>query len=299
VYTYGEPVLTSHDEAHLLPRPTDRQVLHGLELQIHPTPDTVAWHRDYFGNDVVFFALHEPHERLSIRTDSRVDVRPAPPPETTRSPAWETVPPRVRGSREESALAAYEFIFPSPNVPRDEALAAYARPSFEAGRPLAEAVLDLSHRIHEDFTYDPEATTLATPVLEALRERHGVCQDYAHVMIGALRSLGLPARYVSGYLRSPGLSADGAADGAGEPSLVGAEASHAWVQVWCPELGWLDIDPTNDRVPSDRHVVLGWGRDYDDVSPVKGVTLGGGVHAVEVSVSVRPAAETGGADALD
>jgi Transglutaminase-like enzymes, putative cysteine proteases len=148
-------------------------------------------------------------------------------------------------------------------------------------------VLDFAHRIHAEFHYDPEATTLDTPVEDALRERHGVCQDFAHVMIGGLRSLGLPARYVSGYLKSRG-----AAKPDGQPradgDLVGSEASHAWIAAWCPNLGWIEVDPTNDLVPSDRHIVLAWGRDYDDVSPVKGVTVGGGSHTVEVTVQVTP-----------
>ena len=160
-------------------------------------------------------------------------------------------------------------MFDSPFVAASEALAAYARPSFAPGRPLAEAVLDFAHRIHAEFRYDPEATTLDTPVEDALRERHGVCQDFAHVMIGGLRSLGLPARYVSGYLKSR-RKAKPEAKPAAEGELVGSEASHAWVAAWCPTLGWIEVDPTNDLVPSDRHIVLAWGRDYDDVSPGEG-----------------------------
>jgi transglutaminase-like putative cysteine protease len=191
----------------------------------------------------------------------------------------------VRRDRSPGALEAFEYVFDSPFVAASEALADYARPSFPPGRPLAEALHHFSHRIHGEFTYDPTATTLDTPVEEALRERHGVCQDYSHVMIGGLRSLGLPARYVSGYLASASRPAD--------TELIGAEASHAWVAAWCPNLGWLEADPTNDMIPGDRHVVLAWGRDYDDVSPVKGVTLGGGSHGVEVRVSVKPVEGSG------
>jgi transglutaminase-like putative cysteine protease len=179
-------------------------------------------------------------------------------------------------------------------------LADFARPSFPPGRRLGEGLLELCGRVHREFRYDREATTLDTPVREVLRKRRGVCQDFAHVTIGALRSLGIPARYVSGYLRTrrgdAALEAASSAAGEGaQPSpqtppkkLVGSEASHAWLSAWDPDLGWLDIDPTNDLVPGDRHVILAWGRDYDDVSPVKGVTLGGGGHTVEVAVEVRP-----------
>lgn len=285
-YQYGEPAVISHNQGHLLPRSSPRQTLHGLELRIDPSPPTVHWQQDYFGNDVVFFALQEPHERLLVRTESRVDVTPRGPLDLGASPPWEQVVETARRSRDADGLAAFEMVWESPFVARGEAFAAYARPSFAAGRRLAEALLDLNARIHREFRYDPEATTLATPIAEVLEQRHGVCQDFAHLMIGCLRSLGLPARYVSGYLRSgsPKPREDG------EPALVGSEASHAWVSAWCPENGWIDLDPTNDVVPSDRHVVLAHGRDYDDVSPLKGVTLGGGDHVVTVAVEMRPLA---------
>jgi transglutaminase-like putative cysteine protease len=290
LYRYAGEVVSSHNEAHLLPRALARQTPSRVELRIEPTPDSVRWHRDYFGNDVVFFNLQTAHRELTIRTESDVVLDPARGFEPARSAPWEEVASGVRVDRGREALEALEYVFDSPFVAASQALAAYARPSFTAGRPLAEAVLDFAHRIHAEFRYDPDATTLETPVEDALRERHGVCQDFAHVMIGGLRSLGLPARYVSGYLKSrrPALP-DAAADAKSE--LVGSEASHAWVAAWCPVLGWIEVDPTNDVVPSDRHIVLAWGRDYDDVSPVKGVTLGGGSHTVEVNVSVTPIAE--------
>jgi transglutaminase-like putative cysteine protease len=297
VYEYAEPVVTSHNEAHLLPRNLGHQTLHQLELRVDPTPATVAWHRDYFANDVVFLALEEPHRRLAIRAESRVEVRPRQAPQARLSPPWEEAASRVRLERSEPWLEAFEFAFESPFVPVSEALAAYARASFPPGRRLLEGLLDLNHRIHAEFEYEPGATTVATPVHDVLRERRGVCQDFAHLMLGCLRSLGLPGRYVSGYLRSRGDA--GAADAAtpcaagdAEAELVGAEASHAWVSAFCPGNGWLDLDPTNDVVPAERHVVLAFGRDYDDVSPVKGVTVGGGAHIVKVRVEVRPEAES-------
>jgi len=300
LYSYADEVVSSHNEAHLLPRPLATQSSRGVQLRIDPTPDSVCWHRDYFGNDVVFFALQAPHRELAIRTEGEVVVEPASPFDPARSLPWELVVESLRRERGAETLEAFEYVFDSPFVAASEVLAEYARPSFPPGRRLAEALVDFSHRIHAEFHYDPGATTLDTPVEEALRERHGVCQDYAHVMIGGLRSLGLPARYVSGYLGSrptppPGRRKSGSRSGGkAAPELIGAEASHAWVAAWCPILGWIEVDPTNDLVPSDRHVVLAWGRDYDDVSPVKGVTLGGGSHTVEVSVEVKPVAADGG-----
>jgi transglutaminase-like putative cysteine protease len=284
VYEYAGAVVSSHDEAHQLPRSLDRQRVSEVELRIDPTPDTVIWHRDYFGNDVVFFALQTPHERLEIRTRSRVELRPPPPFDPTATRTWEDAVRVAREDRSEAALEAFEFAFDSPFVQTSAELADFARASFPPGRRLGEGLLELCARVHREFRYDPDATTLDTPVHEVLRQRHGVCQDFAHVAIGALRSLGIPARYVSGYLRTR-RSEPGPAE---EKELVGSEASHAWLSAWDPELGWLDIDPTNDLVPGDRHVILAWGRDYDDVSPVKGVTFGGGHHSVEVAVAVRP-----------
>jgi transglutaminase-like putative cysteine protease len=285
VYEYGERVVTSHNEGHLLGRRTARQTVHSLELQIDPTPEAVSWHPDYFGNDVVFFTLEEPHDRLVIDASSRVEVEPAPEPDAAASPAWEEVAAAARRARGEAWLDACQYVFDSPFVRRSDELARYGGVSFPRGRRLLDGLVDLNHRIHSDFHYETGATTLATPLHQVLAERRGVCQDFAHVMIGCLRSLGLPARYVSGYLRTHRDARSGSASG-----LVGAEASHAWVSAYDPGAGWLDLDPTNDLLSSDRHVILGWGRDYDDVSPVKGVTLGGGAHTVEVTVEVRPEA---------
>jgi len=283
-YDYGEPVVISHNEAHLVPRRLDTQEVTDLQLRIDPQPATVKWHADYFGNPVVFFALQAPHDRLRIESESSVELRPLPPFDPLASPPWEQVAQAARRPADAAALAATEFRFASPLVPLLPELAEHAQVSFPPGRPFAQGLLDLAHRIHTEFHYDPGATTLETPVLDVLRLRRGVCQDFAHVMIGSLRALDLPARYVSGYLRTRSDS-DPADE---EPTLVGAEASHAWVAGWCPVLGWLPVDPTNDLVPTDRHVTLGWGRDYDDVSPVKGVTVGGGAQRVDVRVEVRP-----------
>ncbi len=289
-YAYSGPAVISHNQGHLLPRASERQRLHKLELRIDPSPASVKWQRDYFGNDVVFFALQEPHEELVVRTESEVEVKPRPAVAVEASPPWEQVVAQLRAARDPEGLAAFEMVWESPFVTTGPAFAAYARESFAPGRRLAEALLELNGRIFREFRYDPKATSLATPIAEVLEQRHGVCQDFAHLMIGCLRSLGLPARYVSGYLKSAEPKGDGAA---GDPDLVGSEASHAWVSAWCPGNGWIDLDPTNDVVPSERHVVLAWGRDYDDVSPLKGVTLGGGAHTVEVEVEARPVTPAG------
>ena len=281
VYEYAEPVAVSHNELRLAPRALPHQVLRSLAMSIDPLPETVAGRRDYFGNDVLFFALGEPHARLAIKATSEVERGAAPALDPDASPPWEEVASAVRRELGAGWLEALEFVFPSPFAPIAPALADYARPSFAATRPLVAGFADLCARIHRDFAYDPEATSLSTPVLEVLRERRGVCQDFAHLAIGCLRSLGLPARYVSGYVRTRRADAP-APDG----ELLGSEASHAWVSVFCPERGWVDVDPTNDVPASDRHVTLAFGRDYDDVSPVKGVTVGGGAQRLEVRVEL-------------
>jgi transglutaminase-like putative cysteine protease len=177
-------------------------------------------------------------------------------------------------------LEARQFVYESPHVPITKALADYAAPSFSPGRPWLAAVLDLTARVFSQFQYDPTATTVNTPVAQVLQNRRGVCQDFAHLQIGCLRSLGLPARYVSGYLLT--------APPAGQQRLVGADASHAWLSAFCPELGWIDFDPTNNQIPTTKHITLAWGRDYSDVCPIKGVLVGGGQHRMRVAVDVVP-----------
>ena len=290
VYSYADTVAVSHNVAHLLPRERPGQRLDRIEFSIDPTPSTIDSFVDYFGNPVVFFVIDEPHERLRVHAESRVEVVARPVPDLAESPPWERVVGIAREARDPAALEALEFVFDSPFVVTSAALRDYAIPSFAGGRPVLDAAFDLCRRIHREFRYDPEATTLATPVHEALEQRHGVCQDFAHVMVGSLRSLGVPARYVSGYIRSRAPKASAPVE-TEEKALVGADASHAWVSVFCPESGWIDFDPTNDMLPTDRHVTLGFGRDYDDVSPLQGVTLGGGLQTVSVAVDVQPVEE--------
>ena len=274
-YLYQSPVSVCHTQAHLTPRMRVNQTVLEHELIVNPPPVFSAAHEDYFGNDVTSFSIEQPHQELSITARSLVEVSPAEPPQLGLSPAWEQVRQEVSERATPEAFEAGQFVFESPLVRLGAVFASYAAGSFEEGRPLLESVDDISRRIFSEFQYDPRATTVTTPVDEVLDSRRGVCQDFAQLMIACLRSLHLPARYISGYLRSGG-------------SFVGAEASHAWVSVWCPVFGWRDFDPTNNRMPNGEHVTLAWGRDYSDVSPVKGVALGGGEQVISVSVDVSP-----------
>jgi len=278
-YEYEAPVSLCHTEARLLPRELARQRVSRAELRIDPSPTSYAEGLDFFGNRVSRFSLEEPHTTLEVTALSEVSV--APPEGASdpgRSPPWETtVAARLGGSGPEGP-EAHALALGSPLVTPGPELEAYARPSFAAGRPLLDAVADLMGRIHRDFAYDPQSTTIATPLAEVLAQRRGVCQDFAHLALGCLRSLGLPGRYVSGYLET--------LPPPGRPRLVGADASHAWFSAYVPGLGWVDFDPTNDQLPGDQHITVAWGRDYGDVNPLKGVVLGGGKHALEVSVDV-------------
>jgi transglutaminase-like putative cysteine protease len=282
LYDYVEPVSLCHNILHLTARNGPWQARQLCELRISPPPSVMAERIDYFGNTATFTTIEEPHRELSVTAINVAEIGPVHPPAAEQTPAWEAVRDQLRADPSPDLVAASQFAFDSPYVPIDERLAAYAARSFLPGRPILEAVLDLTARIHAEFRYDPTATTLATPIREVLEQRHGVCQDFAHLQIGCLRALGLAARYVSGYLVTSPVP--------GRPRLVGAEASHAWVSFFCPGAGWIDVDPTNNQLPYDRHIVLAWGRDYDDVSPIKGVILGGGNHKVEVTVTITPIA---------
>jgi transglutaminase-like putative cysteine protease len=278
-YAYSEPVSTSHHQAHLAPRDGEgrRTLVH--DVAITPSPSLRRERFDYFGNRALHFSLREPHRALEVVTTSVVDLHPLPPPALSASPPWETVRDRVSTDRRRDLLDAYAFVFDSPLVKISRSLRDYAASSFPSGRPLLEAVRELTTRIRNGFTYDASATEVATPLAEVFRRRRGVCQDFAHVQIAGLRGLGLPARYVSGYLLTH--------PPPGRPRLIGADASHAWISVFVPDLGWVDFDPTNDLIPADEHVTVAYGRDFSDVTPLKGVILGGGRHEVKVSVDVH------------
>jgi transglutaminase-like putative cysteine protease len=280
IYDYIEPVSLCHNVLHLTARTGSWQSRRSGELRISPPPSVMTERIDFFGNTATFATIEEPHRQLSVTSINVTELSPTLPPQADQTPAWESVRDQLRRECGADVLAASQFSFDSPYVRGGEAFAAYAAPSFPARRPILEAVIDLTKRIHSEFRYDPTATTIATPIKEVLERRHGVCQDFAHLQIGCLRSLGLAARYVSGYLRTT--------PPPGRPRLTGAEASHAWVSFFCPGSGWIDIDPTNNQIPFDQHIVLAWGRDYDDVSPIKGVILGGGSHTMTIAVDVAP-----------
>ena len=281
-YDYEDPVSVSHHVVRLTPRNLPKQTCRESYVAILPTPSVTSAHFDYFGNTLTFFTLHEPHDCLIVEANSDLEVNAAEAPDFSGSPPWETVGESLAGDPSDEVLDAWQFIFDTPRVASSPELAAYARESFPEGRPLLAAVLDLTRRIHQDFRFDKQATEVATPVRTFFEKRRGVCQDFAHLQIGCMRSLGLPARYVSGYLRTM--------PPPGRPRLVGADASHAWCSAWCPGTGWVDFDPTNNCVPSNGHITVAWGRDYSDVSPIYGVLLGGARHKLHVEVDVMPLA---------
>ncbi len=290
-YNYSEPVSLCHNLAHLTPRNTSEQQCLDTNLVIRPQPAVLCPRTDSFGNQAVFFAIQEPHRQLTVCARHHVQLQPGPKPELAGSPPWEEVRDLLRATRDPDVLEAYQFVFDSRYAPTRREYSAYALPSFAPRRPLLEAVAHLTGRIHHDFLYDPRATTVATPLQEVFSKRRGVCQDFAHLEIACLRSLGLAARYVSGYLCT--------SVAPGQRRVVGADATHAWLSVYCPDCNWLDVDPTNDQVgPSNLHIPLAWGRDYEDVSPIKGVILGGGEHTIQVAVAVLPKGAGNGSDGL-
>jgi len=283
-YDYAASVSGCHNIVHLTPRTTARQKRESWDVRVSPETESEATIRDYFGNESRFFSIHEAHQQLRVTAEGVVTVEPsALDPE--KSPPWENVRSIVRAHKEDDALDAFQYLWDSPFVKASETLGGYAKTSFPTGRPFLAGVLDLNRRIFREFKYKPRATTVATPLEEVFEKRAGVCQDFAHLMVGCLRSVGLPARYVSGYLRTLPPKPDPTKPKA--PLLIGADASHAWVSVYCPGIGWADFDPTNDLMPSDQHITLAWGRDYDDVSPIKGVVIGGGEHKLTVGVAVK------------
>ena len=277
-YWYSGAVSMCNTEVHLQPRSRKNQTVLEYELEVNPTPDSLLTREDYFGNHVTFFSIAEPHRELIVTSRCLANVEASAPPTLDLSPAWEQVREEVAKRDAPETFEAGQFVFESPSIRIGPQFAQYGASSFAQGRPLLTAVEDLSRRIFTEFHYDRRATTIGTPVDEVLALRRGVCQDFAHLMIACLRSLGLPARYVSGYLRSDG-------------DFEGDGASHAWVSVWCPVFGWQDFDPTNNVMPAGGHFTVAWGRDYSDVTPVKGVALGGGEQVISVSVDVSPQAD--------
>lgn len=290
LYDYAPPVDVAQHIACLQPMNSCCQDLLSHHLEVTPVPSQHKTTRDVFGNTRTFISLQIPHEQLKVIAISTVDTRsrPAPPDDLP----WEQVREHYGYSAGASYDANAEFVFPSPYVPRHAKFADYARASFTPGTGLLAACADLMHRIHADFTYDSESTEIHTPALQALEQRKGVCQDFAHIMLACLRSLGLATRYVSGYLLTH--------PAPGRPRLIGQDASHAWVSVALPgfdaDNGWFDFDPTNDRwgwgTPGEDYVLLAIGRDFSDVSPIRGVIHGGANHELVVAVTVTPVDES-------
>jgi len=279
-YEYTAQVGASYNEACLLPRTCPQQALLAARLEISPVETDFRVREDFFGNQVAYFSINQPHHEFSVTAISEVQVYPAATQlNFSQGMAWENVREVLAENMSPQNLDARQYVLDSPLISASNELSSYAQDSFYPGRPLLEAVYDLMQRIFHDFTFDPEFTTLATPLSEVLEHRRGVCQDFAHLAIGCLRSQGLAARYVSGYIET--------LPPPGKEKLVGADASHAWFAVFIPEQGWMDFDPTNNQVPNDQHITVAWGRDYSDVTPLKGVIFGGKDHELSVSVDVH------------
>jgi len=283
-YLHAEPVNLASYLLHLSPLSGPHQVVHGATIRTDPARIRRRDAPDHFGNGVTWLFLEEQHLRFEVTLEAEVTVRPAPQPDPLATPAWESLRNRLRPPAAPEARLVAEFGCSSP-LAADEGVAAdYAAQSFPPRAPILEASLDLAGRIYRDFTFRPGSTTISTPPGRVLQQRSGVCQDFAHLMIAALRGLGLAARYHSGYLRPR--------PPPGQPRLRGADASHAWVGVWCgPDAGWVEIDPTNDSLVGEDHVRLACGRDFGDVSPVRGIVLGGGKERLIVGVDLEPVDE--------
>jgi transglutaminase-like putative cysteine protease len=279
-YKYKYPVSVGNHVACLKPRTLLHHQLARSELRIQPLPATRTERVDYFGNLLCFFTVQEPHKELVVESRSEVIMEGNATPRPQQSLPWEEAARLLPDDHSPAGLEAYQFGFESPRIRIRPEFASYALQSFMPGRPILDALSDLTARIHKDFRFDSKVTNVRTPTEEVFRKRRGVCQDFAHLQIACLRSLNIAARYVSGYLRTY--------PPPGQPRLVGADASHAWVSAYCPGIGWVDVDPTNNVAPSNGHVTLAWGRDYGDVSPLRGLILGGGSHTLKVAVDMEP-----------
>ena len=280
-YDYTERVSQAYNLAYLVPRNTGRQSCTQNHIVVAPYPAFTQQREDYYGNTAYHFEIQAPHQTLKVSANSEVEVMSQNLAMdldigVTCLQAWDA----LRGSTDTQTLLAREFLLDSPMIQLKENLREYAKSSFQHDRPLLSAVRELTSRIFHDFTYDPEFTTVATPLDEVLAHKRGVCQDFAHLEVGCLRAMGIPARYVSGYIET--------LPPPGQEKLIGADASHAWVAVYSPGEGWYEFDPTNDQVVGEQHIVTAWGRDYYDVTPVRGVIFGGGdAPNLQVSVDVQ------------
>ena len=283
-YRYTPAVENADHVLHLSPPSTAVQTVLEHQLDISPQPSHLRNSTDVYGNSYSFFSLHGSHEQLSVTAHSTVQTHPTPQRQGCNAP-WEQVREMFRYRAGTHYNSAWEFLFASPYIPRDAAFADFASPSFSPNMPLLDAAAHLMGRIHEAMAYDGDSTDVNTPALTALQQGKGVCQDFAHIMVACCRAMGLPARYVSGYMLTQ--------PPPGQPRLIGCDASHAWASVYCtgannPEGQWFDFDPTNNRTPGEDYVTLATGRDFLDVSPLRGVIRGGAQHALRVAVTVMP-----------
>lgn len=278
-YEYGSPASLAHNQLFLTPRDTSVQSCETKIITIFPSPSSFTSHKDYFGNTVTNTTIDVPHTSLEIKAVSEISLSPAPVIPADQTPSWDQVKDRLwqHGTLED--LDAFQFVFASPMIPVDGRYAAWISDFFLPGTPILQAALWLTQKIFTAFKYDPQATTTTTPLETSFNNKRGVCQDFAHIQIACLRSMGLAARYVSGYLNT--------LPPPGKQKLVGSDASHAWASLYIPGTGWIDLDPTNNVIPTDQHLTLAWGRDYSDVTPVKGTVLGGGQHQLKVMVDVK------------
>lgn len=282
-YHYDSPVSLAQQLAHLWPRECTWQRCTEQQLLISPEPTSRRDELDVFGNPLTRLAFERPHDELQVNARLTVEVLARPLADFNLSPAWEQTRNALTYSSlplTAQMLEACRYRFQSPYVHLKRSFVEFSESCFPPGQPLMLGVQALMQKIFSEFTFDAEATQVATPLVEVLERRRGVCQDFAHLMLACVRSRGLAARYVSGYLLTQ--------PPPGQPRLIGADASHAWVSVFCPVLGWVDFDPTNNVQPALEHITLAWGRDFSDVSPLRGVILGGGSHDPEVRVTVMP-----------
>lgn len=278
LYKYALSVSNCYNLAYMIPRNTETQQVETIAIKLSPEPTSCNTRTDYFGNQFLQFSIEKNHTELELSVTSTILVKD----KFSSSNLDFGIPCSyvqylLQQRKDSETLNAQEFILDSPMVQQHADLAEYAAPSFASDRPFLSAVLDLTQRIFRDFTYDPQFSDIATPLADVLKHRRGVCQDFAHLAIGCLRSLGYPARYVSGYIETIPLP--------GQEKLQGADATHAWFSVYSPGEGWYEFDPTNNQLTSEQYITTAWGRDYSDVTPLKGVIFGGG-HSPQLCVSV-------------
>lgn len=279
-YDYDFNVTLSQQFLHLTPRSCTFQQCQSHQLVIDPLPEERQQNLDYFGNITDYFSIQTPHQTLTVSSYTEVQLLPRLTLDVMQnSRAWESVRDELKLEYVKN-VEAHAYLFPSPHIACSDALADYARQSFTPGQQLIPAAFNLTQRIFTEFEFDPTATDVGTPLSQVLANKRGVCQDFAHFMIGCLRSIGLACRYVSGYILTKPPE--------GQPKLIGSDASHAWVSLYSPVYGWVDFDPTNNCLVQHEHITVAWGRDFSDVSPIRGVVLGGGAHSLDVSVTVEP-----------